>query len=131
MKEYYGKKISLEPTDIEVEPREEKFLKEAIEFIENNLTNPEFNVTLLAEHLNMSQATLYQKIKTLTNHSISEFIRSIRLKRAAQLIALNEYSISEVSDMVGFSDQGYFRKCFSKQFGVNPSEYQKEDAENN
>lgn len=126
LKEYYSRKISLEPTNIEIEPREEKFLKDAIEFIETNLTSPEFNVNMLAEYLNMSQATLYRKIKTLTNHSISDFIRSIRLKRAAQFISSKEYSILEVTDMVGFSDQAYFRKCFSKQFGVNPSEYQKD-----
>ena len=131
LKEFYSKKISLEPTDIEVEPGDEKFLKHAIALIERNLTNPEFSVNMLAENLNMSQATLYRKIKSFTNHSISEFIRSIRLKRAAQLIHSKEYSISEISDMVGFSDQNYFRKCFLKQFGVNPSEYQKGENKHN
>ena len=126
LKEFFSKKITLEPSNLELETHEEKFLKTAIDFIENNLMNPKFNVLLLAENLNMSQATLYRKVKTFTNLSISQFIRSIRLKRAAQLLQLNEYSISEVTDMVGFSDTGYFRKCFMGQFGVNPFKYSKQ-----
>lgn len=125
LKDFFGKKITLEPTNIELDSHEEKFLKAAIDTIEKNLMNPEFSVTILASHLNMSQATLYRKVKTFTNLSISQFIRSIRIKRGAQLLSLNDHSIGEITTMVGFTDQGYFRKCFLEQFGVNPSMYLK------
>ena len=126
LKDFFAKKIILEPTNLELETHEEKFLKSSIDFIENNFMNPKFNVELLATSLNMSQATLYRKVKTFTNLSISQFVRSIRLKRAAQLLKLHEYPISEIANMVGFSDIGYFRKCFQEQFGMTPSKYSKE-----
>lgn len=128
LKDFFEKKITLEPTDVGLESHEEKFLKSAIDLIEQNLMNPLFSVDFLAENLNMSQATLYRKVKNFTNLSISQFIRSIRIKRAAQLLKLNDYSIGEIANMVGFSDAGYFRKCFVKQFNVNPSQYPKEEG---
>ncbi len=71
----------------------------------------------------MSRGTLYRKIKALTNQTAVEFIRSVRLKRAAQLLAQNKFHISEVAYMVGFMDVDYFRRCFKEQFGYTPKEY--------
>ena len=70
---------------------------------------------------------LYRKLKAMTGLSANEFIRNIRLKRAAQLIEQNELTIAEVTYEVGFTDRQYFRNCFKKQFGVNPSRYKKTD----
>jgi AraC-like DNA-binding protein len=71
----------------------------------------------------MSRTQLYRKLKAITGLSANEFIRSIRLKRAAQLLEQGRYSVAEVTYEVGFSDLSYFRECFKKMFGVNPSEY--------
>jgi AraC-like DNA-binding protein len=80
-------------------------------------------VNLLAEKLNISRSGLFAKIKTLANVTPNEMIQIIRLKRAAQLLLENKYTISEVAYMVGFTNASYFSKCFQKQFGIRPSDY--------
>lgn len=127
LKEYYSKTITLEPTNLEVTTFEEEFLQKTIQIIEQNLQNAKFNAIVLATQLNMSQSTLYRKIKAYSGLSINGFIRSIRLKRAAQLLHLNKYSISEISELIGFNDTAYFRKCFIKQYGVTPSNFHKKN----
>ena len=79
----------------------------------------------------MSRVTLYRKIKALTNQTAVEFIRSIRLKRAAQLLEQNKLHVSEVAYMVGFIDIDYFRRCFKDQFGHTPKEYASFTSEKN
>ena len=69
---------------------------------------------------------LYRKLKSLTGFSANEFIRLLRLKRAAQLLKHNQMTISEITYEVGFTDLQYFRSCFKRQYGVNPSEYNEE-----
>lgn len=123
MKTLFNKRIILEPTDINIETHEEEFLKSAMQIVEEEMANPEFSAVALAEKLHMSQPTLYRRIKTMTGQNIVDFIKSIRIKRAAQLIQTNQFSMTQISEMVGFNDPSYFRRCFSKQFGVNPSQY--------
>jgi len=81
----------------------------------------------------MSQSTLYRKIKTLSGQSINEFVRSIRLKRAAQLLQNSSLTVTEIVYQVGFSDLKYFRKCFKEQFDEVPSKYgqNREDEKGN
>lgn len=131
LKEYYGSKITLAPADVEIEPAEELFLRKAIKHVEQNLTNIQFGTEMMAQLLNMSQATLYRRIKTITGDNISVFIRSIRLKRAAQLLQKGTDTIADVSAQIGFNDVAYFRNCFSKQFGVTPSKYKASKRINN
>lgn len=123
MKTLFNKRIILEPTEINIETHEEEFLKSAMQIVEEEMANPEFSAVALAERLHMSQPTLYRRIKTMTGQNIVDFIKSIRIKRAAQLIQTNQFSMTQISEMVGFNDPSYFRRCFSKQFGVNPSQY--------
>ncbi len=123
MKTSFNKRIILEPTEINIETHEEEFLKSAMQIVEEEMANPEFSAVALAERLHMSQPTLYRRIKTMTGQNIVDFIKSIRIKRAAQLIQTNQFSMTQISEMVGFNDPSYFRRCFSKQFGVNPSQY--------
>ena len=123
MKTSFNKHIILEPTEINIETHEEEFLKSAMQIVEEEMANPEFSAVALAERLHMSQPTLYRRIKTMTGQNIVDFIKSIRIKRAAQLIQTNQFSMTQISEMVGFNDPSYFRRCFSKQFGVNPSQY--------
>nr|WP_294901201.1 hybrid sensor histidine kinase/response regulator transcription factor [uncultured Pedobacter sp.] len=128
LKELFTKKISLEPKEIEITSFEEDFIKKIISKVEENLTNPEFQTDDLAFELNMSRSTFYRKLKALTDMSGSEFIKFIRLKRSAQLLASKELTINEVAYEVGFNDTKYFRKCFHKQFAMAPSEYQKKET---
>ena len=87
------------------------------------LANPLFGVEKMAEEIGMSRASLHRKLKLISNISPSDFIRSVRLKRAATLLRKKADSITQVGFMVGFDDQSNFSKAFKKQFGVSPSEY--------
>lgn len=111
------------------EQKEDPFIKQIFEIVENNLQNPEFSVKRLAEMLNMSQPTLYRKVKMLTNYTIIELIRGVRLKNAAELLRTKKYSIQEVSEMVGYNDAPTFRKHFVEFYGTTPSTFaNKEEA---
>jgi len=123
LKESFSKKVKLEPTDIEISSYEEDFLNKAVQIVEKQMHEADFNTEVLASSLNMSSSTLYRKLKQLTGMSTSIFIRTIRLKRAAQLLADPQKTIAEISVQVGISDLKYFRKCFRELFGSSPSDY--------
>ncbi len=122
--EYHGK-ISLEPKEIEVTSSEEIFLQQAMQIVEENMMNTDFSVEMLVSEMGMSRSNLYLKIKESTGLSSSEFIRSVRLKRAVQLLKKSDMSVKEIMYMTGFNTASYFSKCFKKQYGVVPSEYMK------
>ena len=105
------------------EPKEDPFIRQIFDIVEKNLQNPDFNVKRLAEMLNMSQPTLYRRVKMLTNYTIIELIRGVRLKRAADLLRSRKYSIQEVSEMVGYNDAPTFRKHFVDFYGTTPSTF--------
>ncbi len=111
--------------DITVTSVDEKFLKKIIEITEENLWNCEFDVASMTEEMGMSRMQLFRKLKALTDQTPSEFIRTIRLKRAAQLIKKNYGNVAEITYEVGFNNLSYFAKCFKELFGVSPSEYAK------
>ncbi len=115
--------VKIQPSEFNLSDPDEAFLSKAIQIIEDNINSVEFDVSKLAEHLNITSITLYRKLKALTGQSINQFIRSIRLKRAACLLETKKYSVQDIAFMVGFNDTKYFRKCFQKQFGFTPSEY--------
>jgi len=119
----FKKDIILTPKELTVTSADEIFLEKAIQIIEENITDPEFNVHVFTKQMNMSRSVLYRKFKALTNQSITEFIRTIKLKKAGQLIANTKMHISEIAYEVGFSDLKYFRKCFKVQFNDVPSNY--------
>lgn len=99
------------------------FMDAIIKNIEKHLDDSTFEAKILADSLNMSLPTLYRKIKQYSDCSILELTRIIRLKKAAELLLTQQYSISEVSEKVGFNDTATFRKRFTEQFGVTPSQY--------
>lgn len=123
----FKKDILIEPKEITVVSADEKFLKKAMSIIEENFSNPEFNVTTFTDKMFMSQSILYRKIKILTGQSISEFIRTIRLKKASQLLIKTDKPIKNIVYDIGFNDIKYFRKCFKESFKVTPSQYRKEN----
>jgi signal transduction histidine kinase/DNA-binding response OmpR family regulator len=118
-----SKKLILEPKEISITSLDEKFLKNIIQVIEENMSDSSFRVETLAKQLEMDQMAMYRKIKALTGQTAVEFLRTLRLKRAAQLLRQQKLTVSEVTYLVGFNDLQYFRTCFRKLFGVSPSEY--------
>lgn len=104
---------------------DEKFLYRLLQYIKNNLNDPELSVTSILSQMHISRTQLHRKLKTLTGLSTTEFIRTIRLKRAEQLLKQNADSVTQIGYQIGFSDHSYFSKCFKKEYGISPSEYSK------
>lgn len=104
------------------------FLKKAIQVIEDNISDLEFDIVLFASHMCLSQSSLYRKIKAITDLSPLEFVRNIQLKHACKLLRSMSVSISEVAYSVGFSDPKYFTSCFKAEFNMTPSEYMKKNS---
>lgn len=102
---------------------DELFLKKLDDYIRKNLRDTSMDVDKLAEHMHMSRPTFYRKIKSLSSLSPKELIDITRLKKAAELIIQNEYTMAEVSRLVGYSSQSVFGKNFQKHFNIAPTDY--------
>jgi AraC-like DNA-binding protein len=129
LRQHYSQKIFLEPLDVEVGTVDKKFMERLMSVVEQNLSHPEFNVPMLSKELGMSKAVLYKKFNALVQVPIGEFIKSLRLKKAALLLVNDQLNITEVAWEVGFNDRKYFSKEFKKFFGKTPSEYVSDDLE--
>ena len=123
LREKFTRSIVISPEEISVTPADEQFLKKIIHLVESHIEDADFDVSALEEALGIGKMTLYRKLTSLTNLSGNAFIRNIRLKRAAQLLAASNYNISEISYMVGFRDPAYLTRCFKKEFGKSPTEF--------
>lgn len=99
------------------------FIKDVVKLIEDNILEPDFNVKKLASSLNMSQPTLYRKVKQQTNCTIIELIIGVRIRRAAMFLKGGNYSVQEVAEKVGYNDVSTFRKNFVEIMGATPSTY--------
>ncbi|TXD46757.1 hybrid sensor histidine kinase/response regulator transcription factor [Polaribacter sp. IC073] len=119
----FKKEIILKPKELEITSADEIFLQKSITLIEENINNADFTINDFINELGMSRSALYRKLKALTGQSITEFIRTIKLKRAAQLIAQTKLTISEIAFDLGFNDLKHFRKSFKKLFNELPSQY--------
>lgn len=106
---------------------DEKLIAAVKNLIEDNISNPDFNVQSIQDEIGISQSALYKKVKQQTGKSSSEFLRDIRLKYAAQLLKKSNLPISEVMHKVGFLDAKYFRTTFKKKYDMSPSQYRKEE----
>ena len=102
---------------------DELFLSKAAEIIKKHLHNPDFNADVLSKEIGMSRMQLYRKFRALTDQTVHEFIKRIRLQVAAQLLLKKRVTVTEVAFDVGFKDLTYFARCFRQQFGVSPSQY--------
>ena len=105
---------------------DEEFINKVILKIEEHLADETFNVETMADLFCMSRSSLLRKIKTLFNLSPVELIRTIRMKKAAQLIQEGNHSIADVGFMVGITSPAYFSKQFGKQFGITPKYFEKQ-----
>ena len=113
---------SINSTELETA---DKLFTQAVAIIEAHISDSEFNVTSLQNDLGVGNKLLYRRIKQITGMTPVEYIRDIRMKKAALLLREGKYSVSEVMFMVGFSNTGYFSKCFQKAFGMTPTEFGK------
>ena len=113
----------LSPTSIPYSNLDEAFIQKAIAAIEERISDSEFKVEHLCQAVGMSKSQLNRKLRGLVDKSPKEFIRMIRLKRAAQLLRKSEKRISEITFEVGFNDLQYFRTMFKEQYGVSPREF--------
>jgi DNA-binding response OmpR family regulator len=124
MQETLNREMTLQPVKMSVSQIDKMFIKKLRDVINKNISDPEFNIDQLCKKMDMSQPTVYRKIHALSGESPTEFIRSYRLKRGAELLKKNFGTVLEVAFEVGFSSANYFTKCFKKKFHQLPSTYQ-------
>jgi signal transduction histidine kinase/ligand-binding sensor domain-containing protein/DNA-binding response OmpR family regulator len=123
LRERYSQEITLQPTAVTVTSVDQQFLERMKKIVEGHLPDTTFGVEAFSEEAGLSRVQLFRKLKALTDLSPSEFIKTMRLKRAANLLAQGAGTVGDVAFQVGFSDPSYFTKAFQKQYGQTPSEY--------
>ncbi|WP_207420103.1 hybrid sensor histidine kinase/response regulator transcription factor [Desertivirga brevis] len=126
LKEKYRKQISLEPTNDAPVSSDDKLLQNFLKLVEERIADPELNVETICNSIGISRSQLYRKIKTLSGLNVADLIKEIRLKRAKQLLSDRKFNVNEVAFLVGFANADHFRRCFKMEFGLSPSEYQKD-----
>ncbi|KDN56701.1 hybrid sensor histidine kinase/response regulator transcription factor [Flavobacterium seoulense] len=134
--ESYEKEDTKEPNVKEYNPKpylitdqDEEIMQKIMLSIEENMDNNEFSVEDLGSIIGLNRTTFYYKIKSLTGFSPVEFIRDVRIKRAAQLLANSQLLIKEIAYMTGFSDMKYFTKSFKNKYNLTPTEYRQKHKE--
>ena len=125
LKQRYSRKYIAEPSKITISSVDEELLKKAMNYIERNIDNNDYDVESFVSDMAIGRTLLYQKLNDITGMSIKEFIMDIRLKRAAQLLRESDLTISEISIMTGFANPKYFSICFKRHFELTPSEFKK------
>ena len=100
-----------------------EFYSDVLDIMKKEMGNPDLTVDSLASMMGLGRTVFYRKVRGVTGYSPNEYIRIIRMKKAAELLLENRYTVAEVSYKVGINDPFYFSKCFKQQFGVAPSVY--------
>jgi ligand-binding sensor domain-containing protein/signal transduction histidine kinase/DNA-binding response OmpR family regulator len=126
LKERYFKNYYAEAKELVHSRKDKEFMEQLINVVEAHLTNPDLDIDYLCIQMGMSRTPLYQKIKHIVGQSPGEFIRTIRFKKAAQLMTHEDISLTEVMYCVGIQTQSYFTKAFKKEFGKTPSQFLKD-----
>jgi signal transduction histidine kinase/DNA-binding response OmpR family regulator len=126
LRQKYDKQIvDLKPSEVKVASIDEKFITKSKEIIEQHLSESEFDIEQFAQEMNLTSVVLRRKIKAVTNQSATQFVRKYRLQKAANLLANNADTVSNIAYQVGFESLSYFTKVFQEEFGVSPSEFGK------
>lgn len=123
MRKTYQKQVEVNPTEMQVDSPDELFIKKVLLLIDNNISNPNFSVEELSSEVFVSRYTLYKRILAMTGKTPNELVRSMRLKRAAQLLETGHLTISQICHKVGFKSQKYFVKTFKQEYNTIPSKY--------
>ncbi len=126
----FRKQIEIKGSDIVITSLDEKLIQKAIKYVEEKIADADFSVEDLSRELGMSRVHLYKKLLALTGKSPLEFIRSLRLQRAAQLLTKSQLTVAEVAYQVGFNNPKYFAKYFKEEFGMLPSAYMAQHKRN-
>lgn len=120
--------IEPEPQSIAITSLDEKLIERAVGYVEENMSRADLSVEELAAEMGMSRVHLYKRLKQITGKTPIEFIRLLRLKRAAQLLRESQLNISEIAYRCGFNNPKYFSRYFKDEFGVLPSVYQENEG---
>lgn len=123
LREQFSRKILLKTLEWDGMNADEQFLQKLVTLVESHLSDPDFSIENIQKELGISRMQLHRKLKALTDKSATEFIRTIRLKIAAEKLQKGQDNVSQVAYQVGFNSLSYFTKCFKEQFGVIPSIY--------
>ncbi|MCF8307754.1 MAG: substrate-binding domain-containing protein [Bacteroidales bacterium] len=124
IRRHYQDDVNFDPDDSnDLNQLDKRFLNNAINLVEKNINNEALSVEILSQKLGLSRVHLYRKVKHLTGMTVSEFIRSTKLKKAAQMIRTSGLTFSEIAYETGFSSPSYFTKCFKDHFNISPKEY--------
>jgi transcriptional regulator GlxA family with amidase domain len=115
--------VVLRPSEMAVSSVDKVFLKKLLSAVEQHIGEEDFSVEALGREVGMSRSQIHRKVSALTNQSPTLLIRSIRLRRAADLLTQDAGSVSEIAYRVGFSTPTYFARCFREEFGCTPKEY--------
>ncbi len=123
LREKYSKMIGYDINDIEISDLDGQFMKNALTLVKENMLNEDWTIADFSSSMNMSRSQLFRKIKALTEMSISEFIMSLRLEKAARLLESNTGTVSEIAFNVGFNNASYFAKSFQRKYKATPRSY--------
>ncbi|MCK5639296.1 MAG: response regulator, partial [Gammaproteobacteria bacterium] len=131
LRECFRRELILEPADMQVSSMDERFMKRALDLVYEHLDDPDFNVNLFSQKIFMSRRHLNRKLKALTDQTTTGFIRSVRLKRAAQLLGQQSATVSEIAYKVGIYNLSYFTQSFRKEFGETPAAFMNDMIKDN
>jgi len=126
LKDRYIKDHHVEVKELVHSVKDKEFMDDLLAIINAQLTNPELDVELVCSNIGMSRTKLYQKIKSITGQSINDFVRTIRLRKAVEIITHEDVSMGDVMFRVGIQTQSYFTKAFKKEFGKTPTQFLQE-----
>ena len=124
LKEHFRKEVLFGSENIIKVSAEQDFINRAAKVLDKHLQNPDLDITSFAKEIGLSRSQLHRKLHGVLNQSTTEFIRSLRLKKAAALLKEKTAPVSEIAYLVGFNNHSYFSKCFKEQFGISPTEYE-------
>jgi YesN/AraC family two-component response regulator len=125
LRKHFSSAMVIRPAEVSATPIDQMFLERVLNDIENHISDEQFGVEKLADHVGMSVSQLNRKLNALIDQPAGQLIRSQRLQRAADLLMQKAGNVAEICYRVGFSDQANFSRAFKKQFGVSPSAYRK------
>jgi AraC-like DNA-binding protein len=123
LKSTYSKQVKIITPEPVVASDNEKFLEKILQYIEDNLTSPQLSVEELSKHMGMSRGSLYSKVLETTAETPVEFIRSVKLDKAAVLLEKSDMNVGQICYSVGFATPNYFARAFKAKFDMLPSEY--------
>jgi signal transduction histidine kinase/ligand-binding sensor domain-containing protein/DNA-binding response OmpR family regulator len=123
LKDRYSRESQVEAMELVHSEKDREFMKRLLDTIDSQLSNPDFDIEWLCQEMGMSRTRLYQKIKGISQQSIGDFIRTIRLKKAVQIMTHEDVTLTEVMMRIGIQTQSYFTKAFKKEFGKTPTQF--------